>query len=114
MSDDVCVQVRFQIMIVTCAKVADRLSVNNDLRALLAGGFEQNGVEAVGGCPPARQCLNGLGAANFAAFCRHSAVQCHVLGFEGGDLVAASRQQATQRGDQSALAGIRGRALHHE
>src|SRR5439155_17017278 len=58
--------------------------------------------------------LSELGPPDLAAGWTHGGIVRHVLGFERCDTQPASSEQATQSGDERALADGRGGALNHE
>ena len=102
------------LVIVAGIQGVEGFAVDDHLRALLGGGFQQHRVEIDARREPRRQRLQRLGAADFAAVGGDGRVQGHVLWLERRDVHTASPEDAAQRGDQRRFAGIRGAALHHQ
>jgi hypothetical protein len=87
---------------------------DDDLRAVVALGLEQDRVHVHGRRDARRLGLRGLRPPDLAAVGRDRGVQRHVLGLEGRHAVARAREEPAERGREDALADPRARPLHHE
>ena len=106
-------QFRFQRLIFARPRIADRLALDDDLRADFALGLEQHRVHVHAWARAAGARLKRLGAADLAAVIRHGGVVRHVLRLEWTDAEPASCEGAAESGDNERLADVRTRALKH-
>ena len=93
---------------------ADRVAVDDYLRAHVGIGLEQNRVHVGVGRQPRGLRLHRLRPANLAAIGGHCSIQRHVLRFERHHHHVLANQPAAQGADQRTFAGIGGGALHHQ
>ncbi|MNZ50537.1 hypothetical protein D3C78_683260 [compost metagenome] len=92
----------------------DRAAMDDDLGAGVTVGLEQHRVHVGVRRQPASLGLHRLGATDLTAIGSHRAVEGHVLRFERHHGHPLAQQPTAQGGNQRALAGVGGGALHHE
>ena len=102
------------IMKGACIELAQRATLDNDLRTRITGGFEQHGVHIGMWGDASGLGLQRLGAADLTAIRGHRAVERHILRLEGGYPVTAASEHPAEPGDKNTLACIGGRTLHHQ
>src|ERR1700722_3114058 len=107
-------QFGFEGLIFARWRVANNLALDDDLRADLALGFEQNRVHVHARRNAACARLQRLGAADLATVVRHRSVVRHVLRLERTDAKAALRERTAEARDDQRLADVRSRPLEHE
>ena len=93
--------------------VAQHLAVDNDLRALVTGGLEQDRVHPHIRFPVGSLRLHHLSPAHFKAVAGDKGIEGHVLGFEGGYPVAVLGKYPAQPGSQPAFPRVGHGALYH-
>ena len=95
-------------------RLNQRVAVDDDLRAAVAGRFEQDRIEVDARVDARGDRLQRLRAANLAAVHGDRAVERHVLRLERRDPHAAAPRKTAQARDQRAFAGVGGGALDHQ
>ena len=89
-------------------------AVDDHLRAHMAGGLEQDGVHPHVGGHPRRLGLHHLSPAHLEAVGGDGGVEGHVLGFEGGHLIAVLLKYPAESGHQEAFARVGHGSLYHD
>ena len=89
-------------------------AVDDDLRAGIVGGLEQDGVHPHRRSGSRRLGLHHLGPAHFQSLRRDAGVEGHILRLEGGHPVAVLPENAAQRRRQQALSRVGRRSLYHD
>ena len=97
-----------------CGHIPAHLTVDDDLTADIAAGFEQDRVHPHIGFNARCLRLHDLRTAHLEAVTGHKAVQRHILAFERCRFVAVLRQNPAERRAEQAFASAAHRALHHD
>ena len=92
----------------------DRLAVEHHLRRMVTLGFQQQGIHIRMTGNACCLCLNCLSPADLQSLRRGVRVQRHVLGLEGGWMIAILQEDATEGCGKDTLANIAaGSGKHH-
>ena len=81
---------------------------------MVALRLEQNGVHVGMACYAGRLGLYGLGTAYLQSLGRYIGVECHVLGLEGGWVIAVLEENAAESGGKNTFTYIAARAGKHD
>ena len=104
----------FAFIIFARRQVAQHLAVDDDLRAGVVGGFEQDGVHQNRRFDTGCLRLHHLCASHFQPFLGDEGVERHILRFKRSDPIAVLMKDAAEGSCQIAFSGIGHRPLHHD
>jgi hypothetical protein len=96
----------FAFVIVMGRHGAVHATMQYDLNLAIVRRLQENRVHVRFGFNACSFCLNNLSPADFTAVAANVRIQRHVLRFEGRDTNSTLSQNAAQRRDKDALAGM--------